>query len=109
MYVEQYVRWGLCFLVGGCILFYIIMLGLLLGSHPQFDWPDLVIANIKDLVITDYAHLAANTPKLVMFSPISEIAGLKNVFKVDENQDVSEEAAQLVEEILEHDFTDEML
>jgi hypothetical protein len=73
LYVEQYTRWGLCFLAGGVITLYIVMMGILLGSHPQHDWADLVILNVKDLLVTNYDLLATQTPKLTRFPPVMEM------------------------------------
>lgn len=67
-YVEQYMRWALCFLFGACVLTYIVMLGAIMGSEPQLEWAEIVIRGAKDLLVTDYkevARAAKNDKKLL--------------------------------------------
>jgi len=107
LYVEQYTRWGLCFLVGGVITLYVVMMGILLGSNPHHAWADLVVANVKDLVVTDYALLAKNTPKLSMLPPIETIDLSVIAPRTDppandlSESDVDENTKQFVQDIVE--------
>lgn len=96
LYVEQYTRWGLCFLAGGVVMLYITMMGMMLGSAPQYDWPDLVIANVKDLVITDYDRLAQESRQLMHLQNML----VRKLPSGDADDQLGPAAQNLVQEVL---------
>lgn len=105
LYVEQYTRWGLCFLAGATIMCYIVMLGVLLGSAPQYNWPDIIISNIKDLVVTDYEYIAAQTRVLSRLPPLDtflvSLPDLDPLPSHDGGAPLSPAAQILVQEVLD--------
>ena len=64
VYVERYTRWAFCFLMGGCLILYFVLIGISLGNRPHTDWAKIVSNNIKNLFITDYEEIERRTSKM---------------------------------------------
>jgi hypothetical protein len=81
------------------------MLGVLLGSAPQYNWPDIIISNIKDLVVTDYEYIAAQTRVLSRLPPLDtflvSLPDLDPLPSHDGGAPLSPAAQILVQEVLD--------
>lgn len=63
-YPERYTRLALVFLIGTTFFIYLTKLGMILGSSPNSSWPELVARSLTTLLVSDYAQIEQNTPKM---------------------------------------------
>ena len=66
LHVERYTRLALCLLSGGTVFTYLLMLGIMLGNYPDVKWPQIVMANLSDLIVTDYEYIEMHTSKMTI-------------------------------------------